>query len=764
MAHDYPAIPADQHDRILQNQILQDSKYTQVTGGHTRPKAIILAGQPGAGKGGLARMALSEMDGNAAVIDADDLRSAHPDARTLRGLKPYTWSGETHSDASRWAQELRADAVAQRKNLVLDTTMPRADVIKDLQAKGYDVEIRAVAAHRLESELGVDKRFTDDLDRRGHGRYVPQEVRSAVYEKLPGTLDDVVKQTGVPVQVYDREGRLHFDSRTSPKTSPGQALETSRSGRLTQERLNDLHQSTDTQRQWHRDLPERVPNERVSDNTASHLLEERRTLAVEPGVQRLHNEVGGHRAVRPTVKAAGVLGTAYGAFEGKQQIDAAIDTARSNREQWVRGSEETVNQGTKAVVTGTAATVGAIPGAAAGTLTSPVTGPVGPVVGGLATGGAAAYGAEKLYEESRLQQWSKALGREVGELGYDHVSREGRLLRQVNGLKEDLQNETDPAKRAQLQTRLNATSETFAIEAERNGRYFEGRAGIDKVWEQTHATHPKVDKNDIQDALAKHIVAGKRPADAVRGALSDAVHEKYPRALPHQPVENYRALSNEQLAAKHGQYVGEVAQGRKDVMALGANKDSHNNIDQGWPKALAQQRQAGRVQDGLNELWRDTGHLGAIRESMHERGMKLPELPAELRPKATSTSPRAELSPQQERHHQLAQTQLGPALSARGHSAEQVDRVSAAAVGHAQQHAHRGDVRAFHLSKDGERVAVVQERAPISEFSVKTAQSQTADQHLERAHAVAQTQAREQTQEPVQVSAPLHEAPQRAMA
>lgn len=777
MAHDYPAIPADQHDRILRNQILQDAKYTQVTGGHARPKAIILAGQPGAGKGGLARTALSEMDGDAAVIDPDDLRSAHPDARTLRGLKPYTWSGETHSDASRWAQELRADAVAQRKNLVLDTTMPRADVIKDLQTKGYDVEIRAVAAHRLESELGVDKRFTDDLDRRGHGRYVPQEVRSAVYEKLPGTLDDVAKQTGVPIQVYDREGTLHFDSRTSPHASPGRALETARSGRLTQERLNDLHQSTDAQRQWHRDLPERVPNERVNADAARHLLDERRTLAVEPGVQRLHNEVGGHRAVRPTVKAAGVLGTAYGAFEGKQQIDAAIDTARSNREQWVRGSEEAANQGTKAVVTGTAATVGAIPGAAAGTLTSPVTGPVGPVVGGLATGGAAAYGAEKLYEDSRLQQWSKALGREVGELGYDHVSREGRLLRQVNGLKEDLQNETDPAKRAQLQTSLNATSEQFSTETERNGRTFEARTGIDKAWEQIHATYPKVDKDDINDALAKHIDAGKRPADAVRGALSDAVHEQYPRALPHQPAVNYRAMSNQQLTATHGQYVGEVAQGRKDVMALAANKDSHNNVDQGWPRGLAQQRQAGRVQDGLNELWRDTGHLGAVRESMHERGMKLPELPVELRPKDASTSPRAALSPQQERHHQLAQAQLGPALSARGHSAEQVDRVSAAAVGHAQQHAHRGDVRAFHLSKDGERVAVVQENAPISEFSVKTAQGQSADQHLERAHALAQTQTRERAEErspgrePSQATAqhtsavaPQQEAPQRAMA
>jgi hypothetical protein len=434
----------------------------------------------------------------------------------------------------------------------------------------------------------------------------------------------------------------------------------------------------------------------------------------------------------------------------------------------VRGGEEAANQGTKAVVTGTAATVGAIPGAAAGTLTSPVTGPVGPVVGGLATGGVAAVGAEKLYEESRLQQFSKFLGREAGQLGYDYVSKEGRLLRQVNGLKEDLRAATDPAERAKLQGRLNEASAAFGKEAERNGRYFEGRAGIDQAWEQTHAKYPKVDKDDVNDALARHIDAGKKPADAVRGAYSDAVHEKHPRALPHQPVDNYRALSHAQLADKHRQYVGEVGQGRQDVMALAANKDSHNNLDHGWPKALAEQRQAGRVQDGLNELWRDTGHLGAIREAYKERGMKPPELPAELRPKDPQAAPtrsgQVSLTPEQERHRQLAQDQIGPGLRAMGHGDGPIDRVSAAAVSHAQTHAHRGAVRSFHLSKDNERVAMVQEGAPISEFSVREAQSRPSEQHLAQAHQTAHTQTQEATRAAEAPAAPTHSAPERAMA
>jgi hypothetical protein len=487
---------------------------------------------------------------------------------------------------------------------------------------------------------------------------------------------------------------------------------------------------------------------------------------------RLHLPVKGH-GIRPTVKAAGVLGTAYGAYDAKGQVDAAIDTARSTREQWVRGGEETANQTVKTAVTGTAATVGAIPGAAAGALTSPVTGPVGPVAGGLLTGGAAAYGAEKLYEDSRVQQLGKYLGGKGGALGYEYISKEGRLLRQVNGLREELSHTTDPTERARLQTRLDTASAAFGKEAERNGRYFEGRAGIDQGWEAMHARFPNVDKDDVNDALARHIDAGKKPLDAVRGAYSDAVHEKYPRALPHEPVENYRALSNAQLAEKHRQYASEVAQGRRTVEALQSNRDSHNNVDQGWPKALAQQRQAGRVQEGANELWRDIGHLGAIRGAYKERGLPLPELPAELKPREPQAAPnrsgKTSLTPEQQRHHALAAEQLAPGLRARGLDDERIDRVSAAAVSHAQAHAHRGEVRAFHLSKDGERIAMVQAGAPVSEFSVREAQTKPAEQHLaqaqQTAHAQTQDTARTATAPAAPAhAAPAHAAPERAMA
>jgi hypothetical protein len=118
-------------------------------------------------------------------------------------------------------------------------------------------------------------------------------------------------------------------------------------------------------------------------------------------------------------------------------------------------------------------------------------------------------------------------------------------------------------------------------------------------------------------------------------------------------------------------------------------------------------------------------------------------------PQTQSQAQIPELTEQQQRHHQMAQSQLGPLLREYGHSEAQIERVSAAAVSHAQQYAHRGPVHSFLLSREGGSVAVLQESAPMSEFSVQEAQRQSPQQHLERAHAMAHEQGLERGQPPM---------------
>ncbi len=743
MAHEYPKIDPAQHRQIFDEEILRDPKFFLNATPVDRPRAIFTAGQPGAGKGEIVRAAKRELGGNVVTVDPDELRELHPRVYNLRQQHPYTWSGHTHGDASQWATELREAAVAERKNIILDATMPRADVIKDLQAKGYDVEIRAIATHRLESELGVDSRFSKQFMDEGHGRHVPQEVRSAVYDKLPSALDDVAKQTGVPIQIYDREGRLHFDSRTSPDASPARALESARSARLTQERLNDLHQSTQAQRQWHRELPERVPNERVDSDTARQLLDERRTGQVEEGVQRVHNEVGGYRAFRPTVKAAGALGAAYGAYDAKGQVDAAIASATSTKDQWVKGGAEAANQASKTAVTGTAATAGAVPGAAAGALTSPVTGPVGAVVGGLATGTAAAIAAEKAYENSRLQTWSKAAGAAVGEAAYEHLSTESRLHKAVLQAEAAAQSETDPTKKTGLQAKLEQARSAWGEEVQSNNRHFEGKGVVENQWDLVQSRFPRVDKADVVDELDRHLSAGKTPAEAARAAINNSVNAHYPRSLMQVPLEDVTGLSTEALKERFAAAAAHWAKAERQVQAWEANKDTRNDLDAGWPKALAEQRHAERVEGGRAQAWKDMGVLGAIHDEVKARGLDprtvLPQLSAEsptglakdlAKDAKDAAKEPLRLTPEQQRQWERVETQIGPGLRERGLNPEQVQRVVAASLAEAQAHPERGPIKSVLFAKDGQSLGVMHADGRFGEVQISEALTKSRQEHL----------------------------------
>ncbi|WP_312318805.1 zeta toxin family protein [Stenotrophomonas sp.] len=197
----------DDHDRVLRQKILPATDLDSLTS-HERPRAIILGGQPGAGKGGLVDMAREHFGHDVLVIDPDEMRAFHPQVEEFRRQNPVEWAGRTHLDASPWATEVLDVASSDRKALILDKTLANGEsasaLIGELQAKGYDVEVRVVAAHKLESELGVDNRFTAQIDKEGYGRHVPKAARDAIYESIPSSLDTIQRTTSAPISIYNR--------------------------------------------------------------------------------------------------------------------------------------------------------------------------------------------------------------------------------------------------------------------------------------------------------------------------------------------------------------------------------------------------------------------------------------------------------------------------------------------------------------------------------------------------------------------------------
>ncbi len=288
-------LSSDEHARILRDKILPASDLESLQS-HVRPTAIILAGQPGAGKGGLSEVAKGELFHDAAVIDPDALRRFHPDVVEFRRQNPVIWSGRTHIDASAWADEILDVASAARKNLILDKTLGNGEraveLIRGLQQKGYSVEVRVVAAHKLESELGVDGRFTQNVDRLGHGRHVPESAREEIYNNIPRSLRTVQEATDVPIIIYSREGQRLFDSQTDNRPA-GTALEEERSKRLRDPAVTQyLRASWGKQVEWHEGLPVRahaIPG--MDPDTHARMLQEQASQGLVDGA-RLQAHVG----------------------------------------------------------------------------------------------------------------------------------------------------------------------------------------------------------------------------------------------------------------------------------------------------------------------------------------------------------------------------------------------------------------------------------------------------------------------------------------
>ncbi|MCP3042217.1 MULTISPECIES: zeta toxin family protein [Xanthomonas] len=285
MADESDVLPKGIHEQILREQILTAPDFINSTA-QQQPKAVILGGQPGAGKGGLVAQAKAELDQNAVTIDPDELRRHHPRVADFRRENPYEWSGRTHKDASSWADELRMAATAEKKNLIFDTTLSDGKwasetLIKGLQEQGYEVEVRAVASPKLESEHGVDERFTANTDRQGYGRHVPEGARDAIYGKLPVSLDTIHANSNVPIRIFNREGIELYDSRTDARM-PGQALEEARNARLKDPAFTEhLREAWQKQVDWHRDLPEHAQAIPKSDpDVQAKLLEEHAKLRV----------------------------------------------------------------------------------------------------------------------------------------------------------------------------------------------------------------------------------------------------------------------------------------------------------------------------------------------------------------------------------------------------------------------------------------------------------------------------------------------------
>jgi len=255
MTKDEDRLSAEEHKGEL-DEIFEENIASKPS--NEKPRAVILAGQPGSGKGFLARSVKEEFlhqNREAVVINPDDLREFHHRYNAHVKSDPYSAASKVHYDSSLWAEELRDEAIKNKKDLLVDGTLSnpeKADnLVNQLKSKGYEIEVRALAVQKEKSELGIYKRFEDDYsDPEKLERWTPEEIHDQAYEGTPKSLDTVEKNhPDVRISVHSRGKMVLYDNVASDGkneyASAKVALEDERTRPFEKEEITDLRKS------WH---------------------------------------------------------------------------------------------------------------------------------------------------------------------------------------------------------------------------------------------------------------------------------------------------------------------------------------------------------------------------------------------------------------------------------------------------------------------------------------------------------------------------------
>ncbi|MFP3852356.1 zeta toxin family protein [Pseudomonas sp. W5-01] len=181
------------------------------------PVAIILGGQPGAGKAALSSYATTELGGNSIKIDADELRKYHPHFLKLMRENDRDAADLTHRDAAGWAVKLTNLGIKEHRNLVIDGTMrdpeSLAMLCSKLQSAGYRIDARVLAVNDLVSRLSIHHRYELQHEANGFGRWSNRINHDLAFTGLPLTVDRL--ETGNLVDrmhVTNRSGEDIYDN------------------------------------------------------------------------------------------------------------------------------------------------------------------------------------------------------------------------------------------------------------------------------------------------------------------------------------------------------------------------------------------------------------------------------------------------------------------------------------------------------------------------------------------------------------------------
>ena len=182
-----------------------------------KPLAFILGGQPASGKSKLAKEFIDKFSNdNILFVNGDIYREFHPNRQELIN-NPLLYSKETQIFSNVFTENLIREAIENKYNIMVEGTMRNPQVpyntAKMFKENGYEVEILAISAPSVFTELGLYNRYQEEINFQGWGRLAEIESHNSAVTGILSSLDLLYNEKAADkIHLYSYQAEKHIVS------------------------------------------------------------------------------------------------------------------------------------------------------------------------------------------------------------------------------------------------------------------------------------------------------------------------------------------------------------------------------------------------------------------------------------------------------------------------------------------------------------------------------------------------------------------------
>lgn len=195
-----------------------------------KPSAVLLGGQPGAGKSSMIKYFDNLFTRQSAiVVSGDDFRKLHPHFDKLYAEYGDGYVNHTQKFSSQVTERLIDELSREKYNLIIEGTLRTSAVplmtAELLKSRGYNVELAVMAVPPILSYVGTIERYERMKEIGTTPRMTTKMQHDNTVNSIVNSIRDVYA-TGVfdDILLYNRKSECLYCRKNTPEVNPGDIL------------------------------------------------------------------------------------------------------------------------------------------------------------------------------------------------------------------------------------------------------------------------------------------------------------------------------------------------------------------------------------------------------------------------------------------------------------------------------------------------------------------------------------------------------------